>query len=159
MSYYLFARYQRRDIYILIFSLLHRWFGATFFSLVMFALIRLAFKCIVLEAIRKRAKLTIYHSINIFLNFRGRFPRTIIIHWRILPNLVITLLFFLFCPYNFYPFTGTGAKIVLLTFTKFCRFDYLGNTLVNCLREKEIFFPLKANYYQFWTKWCTKQTF
>lgn len=42
----------------------------------------------------------------------------------------------------------------------FCRFDYLGNTLVNCLRKKkEIFFPLKANYHQFWTKWCWKQTF
>lgn len=89
-----------------------------FLSSCLFALIRLVFKCIVLEAIR--AKLTIYHSINIFLNFRGRFPQTIIIHWRILPNLVITLLFFLFCPFDFYPFTGTGAKTVLLTFAKFC---------------------------------------
>lgn len=44
---------------------------------------------------------------------------------------------------------------------KFCRLDYLGNTLftiVNCLREKLIFFPLKANSYQVWTKWCSKQT-
>lgn len=145
MSYYLFARSHsqwRVKRHTLIFSLLHRWFDATFFFLssCFFAFVRLVFICIVLEAIR--AKLTIYHSMNIFLNFRGRFSQTIIIHWRILPNLVITPLFFLFCPYNFYPFTGTAAKTVLLTCTKFCRFDYLGTTLVDCLREKEMFFLL-----------------
>lgn len=162
MSYYLCARShsQGRDIHLsflhYIVDLVLRFF---LLSSCLFALIRLVFefKCIVLQAIR--AKLTIYHSMNIFLNFRGRFPQTIIIHWSILPNLVFTPLFFLFCPYNFYLFTGTGAETDLLAFTKFCRFDYLGNTLVNCLRKKEEIFPLKANhYYQFWTKLCPKQT-